>query len=246
MPRHSTFELKGAPLHQKGKILRMSKAYTNQDFAKPTVLTDDVFPYVTFFYASHGKALKFINQDNVTKYGNPNQFGYEFYWKQAEIFYKAAKELPFEASPVAAYYCMLNAAKSYLAYKSTTADDFVDEFSLHGISEDTNDTGLDLDSIMVKHKQKGVFPLFARTLDSDFNLIWPDGQKSYSLKSLLYNLAFVHRAYSMTYTTRSKKVDELFLPLYAGDMPKYYQGNDGKAYLKVELEKEYFAANVYL
>lgn len=86
MPRHSIFELKDAPLHQKGKILRMSKAYTNQDFAKPTVLTDDVFPYVTFFYASHGKALKFINQDNATKYGNPNQFGYEFYWKQAEIF----------------------------------------------------------------------------------------------------------------------------------------------------------------
>lgn len=58
---------------------------------------------------------------------------------------------------MAAYYCMLNAAKSYLAYKSTTADDFVDEFSLHGISEDANDTGLDLDSIMVKHKQKGVW-----------------------------------------------------------------------------------------
>ena len=37
MPRHSTFELKDTPLHQKGKILRMSKAYTNQDFAKPTV-----------------------------------------------------------------------------------------------------------------------------------------------------------------------------------------------------------------
>lgn len=47
----------------------------------------------------------------------------------------------------------------------------------------------------------------------------------------------------MTYTSRSKKVDELFLPLYAGDMPKYYQGNDGKAYLRVDLEKEYFAAN---
>ena len=47
----------------------------------------------------------------------------------------------------------------------------------------------------------------------------------------------------MTYTTRSKKVDELFLPLNAGDMPKYYKGNDGKAYLWVDLEREYFAAN---
>lgn len=243
MPRHSTFELKDTPLYQKGKDIRMSKAYTNQDFAKPTVLTDDVFPYVTFYYAMHGKTMKFIDPANANKYGNPKQFGYEFYWKQAEIFYKAAKELPFEASPVAAYYCMLNAAKSYLAYKSDTADEFVDEFSLHGICEDTNDTGLDLNSIMIKHKQKGVFPLFARTLDSNFNSVWASGQKSYSLKSLLYNLAFVHRAYLMTYTKRSRKVNELFLPLYAGDMPKYYKENDGKAYLKVQLEKEYFAAN---
>ena len=184
----------------------MSKAYTKQDFAKPTVLTDDVFPYVTFFYASHGKAMKFVNQTNSAKYGNANQFGYEFYWKQAEIFYNATKTLPFEASPVAAYYCMLNAAKSYLAFTSTSADDFVEEFITHGIREDKTNTGVDL-------------------------------------KSLLYNLAFVHRAYSMTYTTRSKKVDELFLPLNAGDMPKYYKGNDGKAYLRVDLEREYFAAN---
>lgn len=81
---------------------------------------------------------------------------------------------------------MLNAAKSYLAYKSTTADDFVDEFSIHGISENHTDTGLDLNSIMVKHQQKGVFPLFARTLDYYFTTIWPNGQKSYSLRSLLY------------------------------------------------------------
>lgn len=243
MPRRSTFEIDETPLHQKGKVLRMSKAYTEQDFAKPTVLTDDVFPYVTFFYASHGKAMKFTNSVNTTKYGNPNQFGYEFYWKQAETFYNAAKTLPFEASPVAAYYCMLNAAKSYLAYRSASADVFVDEFAMHGISEDNGDTGQDLDSIKIKHKQKGVFPLFATTLDSDFQTIWTSGTRSYSLKSLLYNLPFVHRAYSMTYTTRSKKVEELFLPLYAGDMPKYYKGNDGKAYLCVDLEKEYFAAN---
>lgn len=135
----------------------MSKAYTAQDFAKPTVLTDDVFPYVTFFYASHRKAMKFTNPDNASKYGNANQFGYEFYWKQAEIFYNATKTLPFEASPVAAYYCMLNAAKSYLAFTSTSADAFVEEFTTHGIQEDKTNTGVDLDSIKINHKQKGVF-----------------------------------------------------------------------------------------
>ena len=130
-----------------------------------------------------------------------------------------------------------------MKFTSTSADDFVDEFIGHGIKEDKTNAGADLDNIKIKHIQKGVFPLFARTLDPDFTTVWPDGCKSYSLKSLLYNLAFVHRAYSMTYTTRSKKVDELFLPLNAGDMPKYYKGNDGKAYLWVDLEREYFAAN---
>lgn len=243
MPKRSTFELNNKPLHQKGRDLRMSKAYTNQDFAKPTVLTDDVFPYVTFFYASHSKAMKFKDSANKTKYGNPNQYKYDFYWNQAETFYRAAKMLPFEASPVAAYYCMLNAAKSYLSYSSETADDFVEEFGMHGILEDNNDTGEDLANILVKHKQKGVFPLFAGSLDSDFETIWPCGTKSYSLESLLYNLPFVHRAYMMTYSTRDKKVEELFLPLAAGDMPKYYKGNDGKAYLCVDLEKRHFLGN---
>lgn len=243
MPRHSIFELDEKPLHQKGRVLRLSKAYTDQDFVKPTVLTDDVFPYVTFFYASHSKAMKFINQANKVNYGNPNQYKYDFYWNQAETFYRAAKMLPFEASPVAAYYCMLNAAKSYLSYSSATADEFVGEFGMHGILEDNNDSGEDLSNILVKHKQKGVFPLFAKKLDSDFNLIWPCGKESYSLKSLLYNLPFVHRAYMMTYSTRDKKVEELFLPLAAGDMPKFFKANDGKAYLTVDLEKRHFLAN---
>lgn len=138
---------------------------------------------------------------------------------------------------------MLNAAKAYLSYSSETADDFVEEFGMHGILEDNNDTGEDLANILVKHKQKGVFPLFAGSLDSDFETIWPYGTKSYSLKSLLYNLPFVHRAYMMTYLTIDKKVEELFLPLAVGDMLKYHKGNDGKAYLCVDLEKRYFLTN---
>lgn len=69
----------------------MSKAYTNQDFAKPTVLTDDVFPYVTFYYAMHGKTMKFIDPANANKYGNPKQFGYEFIGSRQKYFIKQLK-----------------------------------------------------------------------------------------------------------------------------------------------------------
>lgn len=242
MPHYCQFELNGSTLHQKNRILRMSKTYTSQDFSKSTVLTDDIFTYVSFYFGSHHKAMKFLTPQNKTKYGNPNQFGYEFYWNQSKTFYDAAKALPIEASPVAAYYCMLNAAKSYLSYTSASADVFVDEFGLHGLNEDHTDSGENLSTISIKHKQTGVFPLLAKNLDPDFLIKWPAGT-SKSLKSLLYNLPFVHRAYSMTYTTRSKKVDELFIPLKTGDSPQYYKGNDGKAYLVVETEKEFFTSN---
>lgn len=242
MPHYCQFGLNENPLHQNNRMLRMSKTYSDQNFHKQTVLTDDVFTYVSFYFCSHHKAMKFANPQNTQKYGNPNQFGYEFYWNQAKIFYDAAKKLPIETAPVAAYYCMLNAAKSYLSYTSKTADLFVDQFGLHGLNEDHTDSGNDLSTISIKHKENGVFPLFAKNLDADFLAKWP-AATSRSLKSLLYNLPFVHRAFTMTYTTRSKKVDELFLPLNAGDSPKYYKGNDGKAYLVVELERQFFAAN---
>lgn len=244
MPKYSTFSIDENPLHLKGRILKITKSYTDQNFIKKTVLTDDVFPYIAFYFSAHSKAMKYINQDNVAKFGNAKQFGYEFYWNQSEIFYKAAKKLPIEAAPVAAYYCMLNAAKSFLAYTCGSADEFVEEFGMHGLIEDNSDVGENLETISIAHRKKGVFPLFARKLDSDFSIIWESGKNnSKSLKCLLYNLPFVHRAYSMTYTTRNKKVDELFIPLNAGDAPKYYKGNDGKAYMIIDLEKSFFSAN---
>ncbi len=219
----------------------MSKAYTNQEFAKPTVITDDAFSFVSFFYASHNKAMKFDDASYKNRYGDPKQYKYDFYWNQAEIFYKAAKQLPFEASPVASYYCMLNAAKSYLSFTLSSADKFISEFGMHGIREEKSDTGKDLSDIRITHNNKGVFPLFASCLDSDFNSIWPANNTSYSLKSLLYNLVFVHRAFTMTYSTARKKVPELFVPLTSS--PIYYAGNNSKAHLCIEIDKHFLPEN---
>lgn len=242
MPKRIIFELNNNPVQFNGKSLRMLKSYTDQDYYKHTVLTEDKFTYVSFYYITHPRSLKYKDSKLKEKWGNPKQFSYEFYWKQAENFYEAYKTLPIESAPLAAYYCMLNAAKSYIAYKEEYVDDFVNDFGGHGLNEDNSDGGENIATIGVKRMGWGVFPHFARILDQDFDTIWPAGS-SHTVKGLLYNLAFVHRAYSMTYTTRSKKVDELFLPLNAGDMPKYYKGNDGKVYLGIKLEKSYFSVN---
>ena len=241
MARHTKFVLQNIPIQHKNQSLRMKKPYTTQDFTKHTVLTDDVYTYVSFFFDVHKKAMKFNDQQNKEKYGDPNQYKYNFYWKQSEIFYKSAKAIDVEASPVAAYYCMLNAAKAYISYTSESADDFVKDFGGHGILEDKDDAGNDLSTISIKHKDWGVFPLFASKLDEDFYNVWPNRNISYSLKTLLYNMAFIHRAYMMTYAEKSRTIDELFIPLERGTTPTFYKANDGKAYLVSKIDKRYFS-----
>lgn len=242
MPRHNAFIIDNNPVHANGREVRLEKPYFDQDYQKPTILTDDAFTYVSFYYSTHGKAMKYNDSTKQEKYGKASRYSYEFYWKQAETFYKSSKSMPIESAPVAAYYCMLNAEKSYLSFVNEYVDDCVDNFGMHGIQEDNNDSGEDLETISIKHKQHGVFPMFAEKINPDFSTIWPSTD-SKTLKSLLYNLPFVHRAYAMTYTTKKKKVEELFLPIEAGESPKYHKGNDGKAYLLFELEKTSFLAN---
>lgn len=239
MPRRTSFELSETPLHANGRVVRMEKPYFDQDYQRSTVLTDDAFTYVSFYYSTHGKAMKYNDSTKQSKYGKASRYNYEFYWKQAETFYNSSKSMPIEAAPVAAYYCMLNAAKSYLAFVNEYADDCVDNFGMHGLQEDNTDSGENLDTISIKHKQRGVFPMFSEKLDSDFPTIWPAGD-SISLRKILYNLPFVHRAFAMSYTTRQKKVDELFLPIETGIAPSFYKGNDGKAYLVFNLDRSNF------
>jgi hypothetical protein len=71
---------------------------------------------VSFYYSTHGKAIKYNDPTKQSTYGKASRYSYEFYWKQAETFYNSSKSMPIEAAPVAAYYCMLDAAKSYLAF----------------------------------------------------------------------------------------------------------------------------------
>ena len=127
----------------------MAKSYTVTNFKSSTVLTDDVFTYIEFYFTSHKKAMKYRNAISKSKYGDPNKYHYLFYWKQAMAFYQAAKTLPIDSVPLLSYYAMLNAAKSFLAFRCECIEDFVEDFSNHGLFENVNLAGYDLSTIAV-------------------------------------------------------------------------------------------------
>lgn len=222
----------------------MKKSYTTPNFQSNTILTDDIFTYIEFYFTSHKKAMKYRNASSKAVYGNEKKYHYLFYWKQAMTFYQAAKALPIGSVPLAAYYSMLNAAKAFLAFKCDYIEDFVEHFGSHGLFEAKDLAEQDLSTIAVARRAKGVYPLFGKTIDKDFDAIWPNGKNhAITLKKLLYNLAYIHRAYITTYNTpRGVNSQELFIPLIVGGAPHYCKGNDSNLYLMFDVDKEFFSA----
>lgn len=246
MPKRTTLQIDSIPYQYKNRKLQIRKSYTSPDFGSHTVLTDDVFTYIDFYFSSHKKAMKYRNPSvSKPKYGDEKKYHYSFYWKQAMSFYSAAKKLPMESVPLLSYYAMLNAVKAFLAFKCEYIEDFVEDFSRHGLFENTIISGNELSTIYVGHQNKGVFVLFGRKLESNFDNIWPSGKlNAITLKKLLYNLAFIHRAYITTYNpSRGAKIPELFIPVKASQTPCYYKGNDSNLYLKFEVDKSFFGVS---
>ena len=140
---------------------------------------------------------------------------------------------------------MLNAVKAFLAFKCEYIEDFVEDFAQHGLFESKDLDGDNLSSIAVGRKKNGVFSLFGKTIDKNFESEWKNGKsEAVTLKKLLYNLAFIHRAFIITYKTpRAANIPELFLPLVAGKSPCYHKANDSKLYLMFEIDKNFFSSN---
>lgn len=243
MPKRCFLEICESPYQYKNKSLRMKKSFTAPDYKSGTILTDDVFTYVEFYFSSHKKAMKYRNPQSKSVYGNEKKYHYMFYWKQAMTFYQASKVLPINSVPLVAYYSMLNAVKAFLAYRSDFIEDFVVDFSQHGLFEATDNTGNDLSTIPVARRVRGVFPLFGKIIDPNFETVWQNGKShSIALKKLLYNLAFIHRAYITTYaTSRGVNPQELFIPLARGKAPRYCKGNDSCLYLVLDIDKQFFS-----
>lgn len=218
--------------------LRLRKAFTDAEIASHTVLTDDVFSYVDFYFKTHKKTLREAS-------GKPLEANHIYYWQQARNFYNAAKILPIDASPLPMYYCMLNATKAFLFYSAIKYDDIKDALGRHGLHECQSESEvhiLNLDSIYVQRDNRGVFPQFARMLHPDFATLWPTNRDgSVSLKQLLYHLPFVHSSYISTYGIARR--DEKFVPLKANTSPRFMYSKDNKIRLVVDLDRNYFKQN---
>src|SRR5689334_8168542 len=88
------------PIRIKTKKIRPHKAVHDAQFEVRSVLTMDPFNYVDLWLRREHK------EDAI------------FYWRQAEAFYRASRNLPIESSPLVLYYCFMNAAKALLSAKN--------------------------------------------------------------------------------------------------------------------------------
>lgn len=163
----------------KHKPVVLQKASSLPDFRASTVLVANPWKYVDLWLRreKHSEA--------------------RFYWQQAEQFFLASRMLPATASPLPAYYCILNATKALLTAKGQHYG------SVHGVSGGKTLGRKGLRAERVEFRDNGVLPALTRYLGE-----WK-GQEAHSLYELLYNLPCIHRAFTVTYATSK----ELFIPV---------------------------------
>jgi hypothetical protein len=167
------------PIKLKGKVLHVHKAIVDPDFGKPTVLVENQWEYVAMW---------------LRRNSTPRSL---FFWDQANHFYQATQALPKTSSPLTSYYCALNATKALLISKNIPHSD------QHGLRGGHTSEKSHLQNEFVKFLSSGVFPAFCSYLGE------PVSSEKFTLKDILYNLPFVHRAYTLTFTSQP----EMFIPV---------------------------------
>ena len=168
-----------SPILIEGRTATLHKAIVSPNFKSRTVLVSDTWESVDLWLRRKGSTKA------------------AFHWQQARSFYEASIALPKTSAPLTAYYCFLNATKALLIQKGRA---FTDK---HGVSGHTVAGKVALNKEMVQFKGGGILASFCDYFDE------PTNNEEYNLKPLFYNMAFIHRSYTLTFTTDT----ELFIPL---------------------------------
>ncbi len=177
------------------------------DFEAPTVLVSDKYDYVELWLKRNSNRKARI------------------LWQQAENFYRASLSMPNESRAILAYYCILNAVKALLEAKG------IKYSQLHGVSGKSTGMRTSLCNEISTIKSNGIFFSINKYYGSNFSGI------DVSLKNVMYNIPFVHRAYTVTY--RCSK--ELFIPLKD---PHFVRQNGGsEAWFCAEIADEKYCDN---
>ncbi len=185
-----------------GRILKPHKAILSAQFDARTVLTESPWEFVSLW-------LK-----------REHQFGALILWNQAREFHDVSVGLSLQSAPLPLYYSFMNAAKSLLTSKGISFNPH------HGIrAEDLRGRSrrIKLSNEGVKIKQDGVLPALSSYLKEIETV------RQHTLKELLFNLAYMHRTYCLTY--RSQR--DMFVPL-----------KDPKFVVNTHTKAAYFSASV--
>ncbi len=188
---------------KKYRPLLIRRAVVGPHWEGEKVLTSDIWTYVDLWLRR-----------------NAGKTDANFYWQQAQEFYRASLGLPVTASPLTLYYCFLNATKALLVAKGIA---FTDK---HGLTGKSQPGRASLANEKVTLKGAGVLPSLIQYYGDALAL------DTYSLKEMFFNLAFVHRAYCLSY-----KENYLFFPL---ENCRYVRGVGGtEGWISADLEDQF-------
>lgn len=156
------------------------KAYVGPKFNEKTILVESHFQFIEMWLQRHGN-----DESRV-------------YWAQAKNFYHSALNTEISSKPLVAYYCMLNTTKSLLALKG------IEVSAYHGISGCPLSNKAMLVNEGIEIKSDGIFIGLSKYFGASLE------GKSVNLKDVLYNIPFIHRAF----TTTHPGMQDLFIPIY--------------------------------
>jgi hypothetical protein len=189
-----------SPIALNGREVRIHKAILDPQFSDPTVLTSDFWTYVELW----------LRRKNARRA--------IFYWQQAKQFYAASRGLNEVSAPLTYYYCFLNATKALLEYRGIPVSPY------HGTVGSSTTKKATLAGEAVEFRSRGIAPALKNLLGDT------DTRDEYTLKQILYNLVFVHRAFVLTF----RKESEMFVPLRKA----IYVRKDGTSEAWLELEAD--------
>lgn len=119
------------------------------------------------------------------------------YWIQSHEYYRASNKLDKSAAPLTLYYCYLNAIKTLLTVKNVPFKEW------HGVTGNFSASKRSLANEIVDLKNAGIIAELTNFLSE------PETSKTHTLKDILSNLPFIHRAFRHTY----KSHKEQFIPI---------------------------------
>lgn len=159
----------------------MHKGVIDPDFSALHVLSNDPWAYVELYLKRAGSTDALAH------------------WLQARRFSEASLNLGPEAAPLTLYYSFLNAAKALLSHKAVAHGD------RHGVAGARPENArTSLSNERVKFQSGGVLPALCAYFKESVG-----SNDEYSLKDILWNIPFIHRAFCLSF----KSTSELFVPL---------------------------------